>query len=243
MTTLPNIIQIGIALGGFFLAILTIWFAYHLHKKEKELHEKEHIILTTGSKLIDHAQNKANDILETAADKAKETLMQTQFVKADISKDMNKALEEVSHTTIEKFKEQAAEFDNQYRDLLQQMKQEYAANARGTISRLDNAVTKEIEDFGKMLKEETMTSQEVLNKDIGEAFEQAKKEIEAYKKAKMLEADTHLNKVLSQILAQVLHKSLSGDDHQKLIMQALEQARREGVFGTVSETPFKKDSQ
>lgn len=238
MNNLPSIIQISIALGGFSLAIVTIWFVYHLRKKEKELHEREHAILVTGSKLIDHAQNRANDILETAADKAKETLMQTQFVKADISKELTKALQEVSDATVSKFKEQSSEFDKQYRDLLQQMKQEYAANARGTISLLDQAVTKEVEDFRKILKDETITSQDVLHKDVTEAFEQAKKEIEAYKKTKMEEADTHLTKVLNQILSEVLHKTLSDQDHQKLVMQALEQARKEGVFGTMSDNSY-----
>lgn len=242
MSTLPTI-QIGIALGGFLLASVTAWYVYYLHKKEKELHDREHAILVTGSKLIDHAQNRANDILETAADKAKQTLMETQFVKADISKELSKALQEVSEATVQKFKDQSGEFDKQYRNLLEQMKQEYAANARGTISLLDKAVTKEIEDFRKILKDETVTSQEVLNKDVTEAFDQAKKEIENYKREKMKEADTHINQVLDQILAEVLHKTLTTQDHQALVMQALEQARREGVFGTLADNSFERKKE
>ncbi len=56
------------------------------------------------------------------------------------------------------------------------------------------------------------------------------KELEAYKAMRLKETEQTVQRIVQKASQEILNKSLSLDDHQNLVIQSLEKAKKEGVF-------------
>ena len=56
------------------------------------------------------------------------------------------------------------------------------------------------------------------------------KEIEAYKQARFKEAEAMVTKIVQKVSQEVLNKAINIEDHEKLVVDALEKAKKEGIF-------------
>jgi hypothetical protein len=60
---------------------------------------------------------------------------------------------------------------------------------------------------------------------------QMEQELDEYKKIRLQQADRTITQVIQEVSQEILNKSISLDDHQRLLIEALEKAKKEGVFG------------
>ena len=56
------------------------------------------------------------------------------------------------------------------------------------------------------------------------------KELDEYKAAKMKETDQMTQRIVQRVSQEVLNKSISLEDHQQILIDSLEKAKREGIF-------------
>ena len=56
------------------------------------------------------------------------------------------------------------------------------------------------------------------------------KDIEAYKESRYADAEESVKQIVQKVSQEVLNKSISLEDHQKMVIDALEKAKKEGVF-------------
>ncbi len=82
----------------------------------------------------------------------------------------------------------------------------------------------------KSLKEGLMGVEEGARKVIEEEYIQTKNELAAYKKQKMTEIDAKVKEILPQVLKEVVTKSLSPSQQEELVLNALENAKRENLL-------------
>ena len=57
------------------------------------------------------------------------------------------------------------------------------------------------------------------------------KELDEYKKQRLKDAEQLISKIVQRASEDILNKSLSFEDHQKLLIESLEKAKKEGIFG------------
>jgi hypothetical protein len=56
------------------------------------------------------------------------------------------------------------------------------------------------------------------------------KELEIYKQVRFKQADQTITEVVQKVAQEILNKSLTVSDHQAIMLEALEKAKKEGVF-------------
>lgn len=192
--------------------LFVIYYFFKIHAKEKELDAKRQKVDTEYHKIVDDALSKERKILDDAAQEADKIITDTNYV-ATASKDtVDKAL----HKMVE-------DFEKESNDAGQDIMNSYQTNLKHvTDSSLNNfaQISKELEDdLQKQLK--AFNESQLANME---------KTIEEYKKAQLEQTQEMVAKVVKQVSKEVLNKSISTEDHQKLVIDSFEKAKNEGLF-------------
>lgn len=95
---------------------------------------------------------------------------------------------------------------------------------------LSAVANREINDFKNALEAETINIEKAVGQKIAARYEEVNREVEAYKVKQIAGADEKINKAIAQILQKILSKTISPREHQELVIKALEEARKNGLF-------------
>lgn len=87
-----------------------------------------------------------------------------------------------------------------------------------------------LEKYQKTLDRLEKSIEEKFNNNFREQLETVKKEIDAYKKNQIVIIDQQIKEKVNQIATKVFNQSLNNNQVSELIIKALEQAEKQGVF-------------
>lgn len=156
--------------------------------------------IKTEQKLA-RANKKAEHIVEQAVDKSAQMLDKTTFI------------------------------DKRLRDELSlELKSAVAQIAEVLKVESQKSLEKTLLEFSSQLKEQLKQSQILLEKKVNEEYTAAKNEIDERKKNSITTMEAKINNRVNYIAKQVIHRSLSASQHQKLVLEALQQAKSDGLF-------------
>ncbi len=228
-------------IAPILLSLLVLLFAYFLSKKEKRLAQEEKRLDKIFLKAHDEADQKAEEIIKKAIDRAEKIILDAEIVKTDFLNRVEENLERVGEQGVRELKVDSEEFDKKYKDLFEGLKQEYLNHANTTLESVGKIADEELEDFRKVLRSETVESQELISKKISEEFDRVQKEIEDYKKNRVDNIAQEISTLVNKIAKDVLGKSLTAEQHGEIILQALENAKKDGLFAELQiKTPTVK---
>lgn len=218
------LIGLGIILG------MTISYMYYLYRKEKEFEKKQSMLHDNEQKIIEQAHRTANEVVEKAVEKARQTLVETEYLRADLVKNLETSLAKLTNNTIKLFQNNSQNVDTEYKSLFEKTKQEYVKKVDNTLKSLEQIAGSELDEFSKNLKKETLDSQVFIGARINEEFEQKQKEIEEYKAQRLKAIDENINIIIEKVTEDVLGRAIPLAEHEKLVIEALEKAKKEQVF-------------
>lgn len=227
---LPYILITFIGIGSISLIVYVIVDLISLKQKEKSLQKEQAHIDQNDSEVITKAQAEANDIIKKAVQKAEETLRESKIFRDDLVEELNKTIREVAENTLNRFKQESSIFDRQYQQLFSSIQEEYTRKTKLTIDTMQKTATDELEDFKQILRNETISSQNIISTKIQEEFNLVLKDIQTYRTQKIQEINASAKDVTKKITEDLLGKALSLSEHEQLITQALESAKKEGMF-------------
>ena len=93
-----------------------------------------------------------------------------------------------------------------------------------------NEALVEMARFKTELEEKILITEGAAEKVLAAEFEEVKKEVERYRTAKETEVDRQVKEVLTDVTKKVLGKSIDLRAHADLVIQALEDAKRQNLF-------------
>lgn len=225
MESLPITLIISILLSA-----LVLLFSYFLSRKEKRLAKEEERLRKIFSRSTEEANSNSQEIIKKAIDRAERIILDAEIVKTDFLNKVHENLERVGEQGVRELKIDSVSFDKKYKDLFDGLKNEYLKHANSTLDSVEKIADEELEDFRKILRTETVESQEVISKKISEEFERAQKEIENYKTGRIDKIDKEISTVVSVISKDVLGKTITPREHEEIILEALENAKKDGLF-------------
>lgn len=126
----------------------------------------------------------------------------------DVKKKMASQLSEVIENT-------KTNLDKKTEELVIELKNQFSSQTFGS---------------DKSIKEGLMGIEEAARKVIEEEYGQVKNELATYKKQKMAEIDAKVKEILPQVLKEVVTKSLSPSQQEELVLNALENAKRQNLL-------------
>ena len=97
-------------------------------------------------------------------------------------------------------------------------------------NRLSSTVDKIILDLSAFIKTQEQSFISQNQKQIQLTSAEANRQVEEYKNSRLKLVDDQIKKVVEKTSRDILGKTLSLEDHEQLIKNALEQAKKEGVF-------------
>jgi len=93
-----------------------------------------------------------------------------------------------------------------------------------------NEALVEMTRFKKELEEKVVIVEGAAEKVLAEEYDEIKKEIERYKESKIAQINSTAKEVLTDVTTKVLGKSIDLRAHEDLVIQALEDAKRQNLF-------------
>lgn len=232
MNILPYILLALILL----LTYCVLYLLYRIQKQNKILNQPQENY-GTSLEIIENAQKQANSIVEKAVDSAKHILFETEYVKQDMTREMQDSLNKVAEESVKLVQGRSEESEKEFRTVVDEIKAEFAKQASLKLAAIQKVAEDETNDFREILRRETIDSQSYIGKKIGEDYSAVQDELNAYKAMKMAEIDKNINAIAQQVVEETLGASLSLPLHEDLVLKSLENAKKTGIFRTLENTP------
>lgn len=214
-----------------FVLVLIYGFLFLLYKlaqiKRPVTSDQEY---TQSLTFIEDAQKQANSIVEKAVESAKHILFETEYLKQDITKEMQDSLSKVAEETIKMVQGRSAESEKEFRVVVDEIKQEFAKEATEKLAGMQKIAIDETTDFKEMLMRETVGSQVFIGNKIYEDFGMVKDQIEAYRQDQMKEVEKQINGIIKKVIEDVMGASITLPIHEDLVLKSLENAKKTGFF-------------
>jgi len=209
----PLIIAFFVLIGATLLYFL---YAYY---KETKIIDTEEETLSAYQRIMRQAHQQARDIIKQASTQAKNMLSDTQFIKSHASKELDRDLAKESAAVVQSFQE-----------ALEQVTQEAVATMKNATDSIGQVGSTQVNTFRETLRQELVVHKDTLDKLVADEFAKARSEVDGYKKEQIDKVDKAVSKVVVTIVEQVLGKMINVQDHEDLVVQALEQAKKDGLF-------------
>jgi F0F1-type ATP synthase membrane subunit b/b' len=207
----------AISLVGIALAVSYSSLFIKYRKAREELVERQKKEAEFFQKTFEDARNQSLLILNQAQSSAKDIVGKAQTITNTNSQDLLKLINENLNM-------QKSSYDQAFSII--------SENITKTFNAMPTDVKKQIElEVSKLahtLELEMSTLKESLQEALKKPFEEAQKEAEVYKKERIKQFEERLFELLSSISKEVLRKELTREEHEKLVLDALNSKRTEG---------------
>jgi hypothetical protein len=107
---------------------------------------------------------------------------------------------------------------------------EYKENLQKISNDIELGVQSGAEDLKKALEQETVGVEKTMVKKIEAKLAETETEVEKYKQERMAEIDQKAAIILEKVIKKVFTKAVKTSDHEALIIQELEEAKKEDAI-------------
>lgn len=228
------VLFVALALSSLMLAALTvvvIQFGTRLRYLATPLFDRA----------VKEAQEKAEHILVDAREQGSAIKMRAQTEAEKIGTDhkaedekfraeQTAQLEEITLHAKDLLTKQVQTIEKMLQDEAGSMRQTFASEAE-RIKQTFGAVSTQVQHEYQVLTEEIKKR---MSDELTKEIELARQAVTTYKQERLAMLNKEIVGLIEDTARIALHKSLSLDDHRGIILDALAQAKRQGVFGTLS---------
>ena len=207
-----TIVQFVSMMADLVVFIFAGYYFYKIRNKEIDLEKKEGKIDTDYHKVLDTALARERKILEDATTQADQIIASAQYVNKTSTEEVNKALQVMIAEIQKKATDEANKFMVEYQAALKQLSSTSLTGFDKTAHELQDDLKNQIREFQDKL------------------LPGMEKELAEYKRVRLEQIERIVKGVVQKSAQEILNKAISLDDHQDLIVQTLEKAKKEGVF-------------
>lgn len=203
----------------FILIVFATSYFYYVYKREKEFEDSHENLEENYDNILFKAHKKAEEIVSQASEKAKSLLMNTKDVKEFADKDIEQAIQKEKEELLQSF---SASINGIRNDALMYVKK----MADETQSLTQSELISFRDGMQKNLAQIRLAETQKLSEEARKSFD----EIETFKSSQLEKVKQQLSDLIVKVSEDVLGKSISLTDHEKLVLEGLEQAKQEGFF-------------
>jgi len=169
--------------------------------------------------LLLRAHAKSQRILEDATDKANKILSSSEVFKVKNLDSIQKQIEKLHFDNLKVYQDSVSKIQDVSLRMLQNVP-EY----------IKTLITKEILIVKDDLFAEIKKANESAKDLVAQAYRKVDEEVAEYKKYRMEALENTIVSIVQQISRRVLNREINLVEHEKLVMKALEEAKRQNIF-------------
>lgn len=208
---------LSLSLGAIVIAYTKTVRKLHDLYKEKSAAQKDLL-------------KKSDLILEEAREKALKIVSDANLFNDSTKKIFDQELKMIQEGQVKTLEKLSYDLLNSYQKELIELKENNIKTMNIISKDIENSTISELKDFKEILKKETFESQKIVEGKIEDAYRIAQKEIEDYKIERIKKVESQIYEIIQNISKMVLGKTLSREEHEQLVMDALEKAKKEGAL-------------
>jgi len=160
---------------------------------------------------------------------SQELIEQIGSSKESIESESNKTAQDI-RDSLNSIKEKVHSTEEKYSTMAARIEDSIDQHARDGKEQLSHSIDAVVNNFSQSLSEIKEDNAQKIDAYLRDEFEKAKEEIYAYKEARMKILDKQIISLVEQVAEITLRKKLSLKEHGELAYQALEEAKKEGIF-------------
>jgi len=205
---------LNLVLGGIVISyVKTLKKFQTLQKKESDIQSDAH--------------KKASFILEEARNEAIKIVANANLFEDSTKKQFDQELKRISEGQVKTLEKLSYDLLNVYQKELADLKENNIKMMNIILKDIENSTIADLKDFREILKKETFASQKIVETKIEETYKAAQKEIEDYRTERLKKVEGQIYEIIKSVSMLALGKTLSLQDHEQLIIDALEKAKKE----------------
>jgi len=213
------IITVGLIV--VYLAITRVQIADD--KKTKDAYSK-------AIQMIVDARIASLHIIKNAHVKALQILENSAIFNKDLRREVENSLEHLTNKHMETLDNLSLELEQSYDRAVNEQKDKDIHSLESASETMKSEILEEVKDFKDTLHKETLASQDLVEQKVKEEYEKIRKEIEDYKNLEIKKVDENMYSIVQEAVKKILNKGIDLDTHEQLVIESLEEAKKEGVF-------------
>lgn len=211
---LPTSLFQILTIAADIVLFIFVWFyLWELRSKEKAIEKERQKTDTNYHHVVDEALSQERKILDDATREATQIIANTEFVTATSQEAVTQALEKMEGEIEQDAGSASQEFTKTYTASLQKLASQSLTEFQTITRNMEADLDKQSKEFRETL------------------LPKLEKELDDYKKLRLQQAERTITHVIQEVSQEILNKSLPLDDHHRLLVESLEKAKKEGVFG------------
>lgn len=207
------LIQIITVVTNVIIFIAIILYFVKIRTREKILEEKERQADSSYHHVVEDALAKERKILDDASAEASHIITSGQYINQTVKQAVDQALAQMAAEVKKDAGDSSAHFMSDYQAALKQLSLQSVTNFQTITKGFEGELQTELKQFRDSL------------------LPNIEKEIAAYKEHRIKDAEHSITQLVQKISREVLRNSITIEDHEKLILEALERAKKEGIIG------------
>ncbi len=212
-------LQICLLLGfTWMLRILS-----KLSARNTEMHKE---LYSDNLEIITSARKEAEKMVTKANKKALQIKEKTSFDEKEFEQLFDSEVQKLITQHSKSLVSTTGAFTKVYVSALEELKQNYIGTFQATAQSFDKQAASSLDEFKKMLEQETINLQDEIKGHVQKAYSEALTDIAGFKKQQMQQMQNHVNTLISSITAQVLNESLDTHKQETIITNALNQMEK-----------------
>jgi F0F1-type ATP synthase membrane subunit b/b' len=217
MDTLLYYLSIFI-ISALVLLLIGLVLAY-LRLVGKTMAMKEERRRESGAGILEEAQKKSEGMIEAARAKAQEIVNNAQIFSNTQAGIIQKEVQNANQLNTERYQQSLQSVQNESIRMLSSVPKDVSAALTSQLVNIRATIQSEIEKASSAAKAQ-----------VDNAYKKAEMEVESYKLQRLKQIDDSIISILEEVSRKVLAKQISHDEHEKLVMKALDEAKRQHVF-------------
>lgn len=171
------------------------------------------------SKILQEARLEAENIRKNANKESQQIIKSAQDYKSERQKLIQQELEKIGQTYAKQFEEIVSQLQNQVGESLQSIPSQINESVSAEITKFQ-------ENFKTELENMNLNSQQMMD----QAYQKYKQDIETYKQERYKQIDDSIIDIVKVVARKVLSKQISIDEHEKIVLKTLEEAKKKNLI-------------
>lgn len=233
--TLLAAVMAVLAINVMLLVLFAFAIVSFLKKiawSQQESEKTKQRAMQEAASVREQARREAEEIVSEAHGKATEAIKKIDLLGSGMQQDLEKALEAVYKREVERVARTADQLVTEYRSLLDEVRKKHVEASEAAMRQMMEGSGLAVHSFQTFLEEQMGGYRQEMQQRMEDSQRAAQKEIEAYKSQAFKKVEDSIYRIIQFVSQRVLGEAISIEQHRKLVITALEEAKREGLFET-----------
>lgn len=224
----------GVLLINILLAFLIVGFGAVVFRNllisQAEASKRKKSAWEKASRIQEEAALQAASAVETATKKAAGIIASAEEISTGTKKTLESELGALAHKHAEYMEQASLKYINEYQQMGQVAQKEYQQTLHDASQTMAAEAAKTLQLFEKFLKAQTVGYETALREKVEQLRADADAYVGEYRLQRMKKVDSAIHRIILLVARDVIGQGLELKEHNQLVIQALDRAKREGFF-------------